>query len=72
MKFAKPIEAICQPLNVVQAIQAGLWRPATRLRGLSLGDRCCLALGLDLGAEVYTTVRAWAGLDLGVRVRVIR
>ena len=72
MKFAKPIEAICQPLTVGQAMLAGLWRPATRLRSLSLGDRCCLALGLDLGAEVYTTDRAWAGLDLGVRVRVIR
>ena len=30
MKFAKPIEAICQPLTVVQAMKAGLWRPATR------------------------------------------
>ena len=72
MKFAKPIEAICQLLTVGQAMLAGLWRPATRLRSLSLGDRCCLALGLDLGAEVYTTDRAWVGLDLGVRVRVIR
>lgn len=63
---------ICVPLRASQAIQAGLWRVPTRHLGLSLGDRCCLALGLDLGAEVYTAERAWARVDLGVKVRVIR
>ena len=70
--FLEPFEAICHPLSVTQAMQAGLWRPATRHLGLSMGDRCCLALGLELGAEVYTAERKWAGLDLGVRIRVIR
>ena len=59
-------------LTPVQAIQAGKWRAETKRFGLSMGDRCCLALGLELGAEVYTADRAWAGLDLGVKVRVIR
>lgn len=59
-------------LSVSQAIQAGLWRKETKRFGMSMGDRCCLALGLDLGATVYTTDRAWAGLDLGVRVDVVR
>jgi len=44
----------------------------TRHLGLSLGDRCCLALAKELGADVYTAERKWAGLDLGVTVRVIR
>ena len=51
---------------------AGLLRPATRGRGLSLGDRACLALALRLRAPALTTDRAWAELDLGVEVRLAR
>lgn len=54
------------------AFQAGLMRPLTRSRGLSLGDRACLALGQQLNLPVLTTDRAWEGLDLGVEVRLIR
>ncbi len=53
------------------AFQAGLLRPSTRSRGLSLGDRACLALGQQLNLPVLTTDRAWEGLDLGVEVRLI-
>ena len=44
----------------------------TRPRGLSLGDRACLALGLSLKAPVYTADRSWKCLNLGVRIHVIR
>ncbi len=54
------------------AFQAGLLRPLTRSRGLSLGDRACLALGQQLNLPVLTTDRAWEGLDLGVEVRLVR
>lgn len=54
------------------AFQAGLLRPLTRSRGLSLGDRACLALGRQLNLPVLTTDRAWGGLDLGVEVRLVR
>ncbi|WCM26054.1 type II toxin-antitoxin system VapC family toxin [Sphingomonas sp. QA11] len=52
-------------------LAAGL-RLATRPRGLSLGDRACLALALDLDCPVLTADRAWAELDLGVDIRLIR
>lgn len=55
-----------------QARAAGLLRPATKLAGLSLGDRACLALARTLDAPVLTADRAWAGLDLGARIEVIR
>jgi PIN domain nuclease of toxin-antitoxin system len=54
------------------AFQTGLLHLATRSRGLSLGDRACLALGKQLHLPVLTTDRAWEGLELGVEVRLVR
>ena len=54
------------------AYHAALLRRETQKRGLSLGDRACLALGKRLGLPVYTADRAWAELDLGVEVVLIR
>jgi len=44
----------------------------TRASGLSLGDRACLALALELSAPVYTTDKSWKSLKLAVPVHVIR
>ncbi len=44
----------------------------TRPLGLSLGDRACLALGIALGATVYTADQSWKGLRLGIRINHIR
>lgn len=47
-------------------------RTTTRALGLSLGDRACLATALRLRLPVITADRVWAGLSIGVAVRVIR
>ena len=65
------------PLSIVDfdaelAYRAGLLRPLTRAAGLSLGDRCCLALAQQLDLPVLTADRSWQSLRLGVRVDVIR
>lgn len=52
-------------------IVASLWK-ATRVAGLSLGDRACLGLGMKTGLPVLTTERAWAKMDVGVDVGLIR
>lgn len=52
-------------------IAAGLM-PRTRKAGLSLGDRVCLALALDLGGQPVTADRAWARIDVGLDVMLIR
>ena len=44
----------------------------TRSSGLSLGDRACLALALELNTPVYTADRSWKGLKLGIPIHVIR
>jgi len=60
------------PFDEADATDAGLLRATTRGFGLSLGDRACLALGKRLELPVLTTDRAWAQLDLGVEVVLIR
>jgi PIN domain nuclease of toxin-antitoxin system len=55
-----------------QAHLAAYLRSDTRRAGLSLGDRACLALGLRLGRPVITADRAWARVDVGVEIFLIR
>lgn len=58
------------PFDEEQAYWAGLLR--TRGLGLSLGDRACLALARSLNLPAYTADRTWAGLEVGIKVVVIR
>lgn len=63
------ISIIAFELRDAEAVAA--LRGHTKSKGLSLGDRACLALGLRLGAVVVTAERSWAGLKIG-RVETIR
>ena len=72
------VDAICAglrievvPLDVATAQRSGKLRAATRALGLSLGDRCCLALAQSLNAEVVTADRPWKALK-GFRFTFIR
>ena len=60
------------PFNETLAVEAGLLQPKTRALGLSLGDRACLALAVVRGLPALTADRAWADLDLGIEIAVIR
>jgi|SRR3954468_12588275 len=51
---------------------AGSLITKTRSSGLSLGDRACLALAIELNAPVYTADRSWKNLKLGIPIHVIR
>ena len=60
------------PFDAAQARVAGDLRTLTRARGLSLGDRACLALARALGLPAMTADRAWAGLRIGIEIRAVR
>jgi PIN domain nuclease of toxin-antitoxin system len=55
-----------------RAVSAGLLAKKTRHLGLSLADRACLALAVELGVPAVTADREWSKLDLRVEIRVIR
>jgi ribonuclease VapC len=52
-----------------QALKAAAMKP---LKGLSLGDRLCIALAQSLSAPVVTSDQAWSRHPLGVRLEYIR
>ena len=54
------------------AALAGRLRAATKHKGLSLGDRACLALAIRERAIAVTADRDWATLDLGCKIELIR
>lgn len=58
--------------DLKQALITGALRSLTKSAGLSLGDRACLALGIQLNLPVLTTDRIWAQLDLPIQVQVLR
>jgi len=46
--------------------------PETKVLGLSLADRACLALAIQADWPVLTCDRAWSGLGLKLDIRIIR
>lgn len=62
------------PLIVSDAVAAGQLAGLTRSAGLSLGDRCCLALAKSRQLPILTADRAWLPFaqPLGLEIRTIR
>jgi PIN domain nuclease of toxin-antitoxin system len=63
-----PVIAFDQSL----AESAGALVTQTKPRGLSFADRACLALATRENVPALTADRVWAGLALGIEIRVIR
>lgn len=60
------------PFTGEQAAIVASLRPITRTLGLSLGDRACLALGLQRNVPVVTAERNWKQVDIGISIETIR
>lgn len=58
--------------DAAMGIMAGQLRALTKSRGLSLGDRACLALAIRENATAVTADRSWADLEVGCKIQLIR
>lgn len=57
--------------NEAQSLKAAELRPVTKHIGLSLGDRCCLALAIVENLTAVTADKSWVSLNL-CKVELIR
>ena len=79
LKTEETLESITTMIKSVSAFtieqskQAADLHELTKRKGLSLGDRACLALGMTLKAPVYTADKIWKELNLeDIEIQLIR
>jgi ribonuclease VapC len=58
--------------DVQQAIATASLRNTTRSKGLSLGDRACLALAASRGAIAVTSDKSWKSFDSIAPITLLR
>jgi len=58
--------------STTTAVESGRLRTTTRSAGLSLGDRACLALAVELGVPALTADRRWAHVRTKAKVELVR
>ena len=70
----RPLPIRLIPVDAPLSYEAGMLRPITLERGLSLGDRYCLALARREGVPALTAERRWPEIAMaaGVEVELIR
>lgn len=68
-----PLISIAVPFDTDHALLTADLRQQSKSKGLSLGDRACLALGLLKQVPIYTADKIWAELDIEkADIRLIR
>lgn len=61
-----------EPFTDDDALAAAALYRSTAKKGLSLGDRSCLALAQRLGGPAVTAEHIWADLEVGIEIQLIR
>jgi PIN domain nuclease of toxin-antitoxin system len=68
-----PLISVIMPFDEEQAFYTAELRKHTKSKGLSLGDRACIALGIKMQLPVYTADSVWQDLQLDtVEIKLIR
>lgn len=68
-----PLISHLVPFDASQAIFAANLRKQTKQKGLSLGERACIALGLKMNLPIYTADQKWIELGLtDIDIKLIR
>jgi len=60
-----------EDFDLEQSVIAASFKDVTK-NGLALGDRACLALAKSKNLPVLTADKVWKGLELGIKVKLIR
>jgi ribonuclease VapC len=62
------------PVDADLALNAAMMRPVTDSAGLSMGDRCCIALAQRMAVPALTGDRSWTDIadKVGVELLLIR
>lgn len=60
----EPYIDVIVPLDVQQSFDVAFLKKHTKHKGLSIGDRACIALGIKMELPIYTADKIWADLDL--------
>jgi PIN domain nuclease of toxin-antitoxin system len=61
------------PFDLKQASEVAELQKHVRHKGISLGNKACIALGIKLNAEIYTADKIWSQLDLeNAKIKQIR
>jgi ribonuclease VapC len=68
----EPFVSSIIPFDFKQSIECAALKKITKHLGLSLGDRACINLGIQLGLPVYTADKIWAELKLDCKIILIR
>lgn len=71
-RMVAKLKVVSIPFDDELAFITGTLREPTRSSGFSLGDRACLALGLNMGLPVLTGDQRWRDVHVGVEVRLFR
>ncbi len=69
----EPYIDVIVPLDTQQSFDIAFLKNSTKHKGLSIGDRACIALGIKMELPIYTADKVWADLDLkGADIILIR
>lgn len=60
----EPFVNLIVPLGTEQAYNIAFLKKLTKNKGLSIGDRACIALGLEMGLPIYTADKIWDNLNI--------
>jgi len=60
------------PFDEIHAYQTAQLRSLTKEKGLSLGDRACMALGKIKNISVVTADKIWKSLEIDLEIILVR
>lgn len=69
----EPYVDLVVPLDIQQSFEMAYLKKLIPNKGLSIGDRACIALGIKMALPIYTADKIWAKLDIeGADIILIR